>query len=71
MISMSPFTSDRERRLWFWALAVLVTIYSTLGPAQMLAETLRERNLLWVTGAIVVLIVAAAVAWRWIRRRPS
>jgi hypothetical protein len=41
---MSWFTSDRERRLWFWALAVVVAIYSTLGLAGTLAEALRERN---------------------------
>ncbi len=28
---MSLFTSDRERHLWLWALAVMVAIYSTPG----------------------------------------
>ena len=27
-----PYTSNRTRRLWFWALAVMVAIYSTLRP---------------------------------------
>ena len=42
----SLFTSDRERRLWCWALAVVVAIYSTLGLAGTLAEVLRENNLM-------------------------
>ena len=29
--SKSLFTSNRERRLWFWALAVVVAIWSTLA----------------------------------------
>ena len=29
----TPFPSNREPRLWFWVLAVLVAIYSTLEPA--------------------------------------
>ena len=35
---MDLFTSDRERRLWLWTLAVLVAIYSTLGLARALVE---------------------------------
>jgi hypothetical protein len=41
---MSLFTSDRERRLWFWTAIVMVAIYSSLGPSQMLAEELRGRR---------------------------
>ena len=43
--SMSLFTSNRERRLWLWTLAVVAAIYSTLGLASMLAEVLRERGM--------------------------
>ena len=57
-----PFTSDRERRLWLWALAVVVAIYSTLGPAETLAGALRERNLLRTSFALVLLLVPAALA---------
>ncbi|MDH3680432.1 MAG: VanZ family protein [Acidimicrobiia bacterium] len=57
------FTSDRERRLWLWTLAVVVAIYSTLGLARTVAGELRNRELLdtvfvWCT----VLILAATVA---------
>ena len=43
---MTLFTSKRERRLWLWTLAVLVAIFSTLGLAGTLAETLRNRGML-------------------------
>ncbi len=39
---MSLFASDRERRLWLWALAVVVGIYSTLGLAGTLAVGLPD-----------------------------
>jgi len=42
----SLFSSDRERRLWLWTLAVLLAIYSTLGLAGELAGVLRDRGLL-------------------------
>ena len=42
--AMSLFTSDRERRLWLWTLAVVVAIYSTLGLAGTLAGALREQG---------------------------
>ena len=68
---MSLFTSERERRLWLWVLVVVVAIYSTLGPAQMLVAILRERNLLQVSFALVLLFVGAAIVWRWVKRRPG
>lgn len=37
--------NKRERRLWLWTLAIVVAIYSTLGLASTLAETLRERGM--------------------------
>lgn len=67
----SVFTSDRERRLWLWTLAVVVAIYSTLGPAPTLADALRERNLLRVSFAVVVIVVVGTVVWRWLKTRPD
>jgi hypothetical protein len=55
--SMYFFTGDRERRLWLWVLAVVVAIYSTLGPAQTLVGALRERNLLRVSFALGLFLV--------------
>jgi hypothetical protein len=67
---MSLFTSDRERSLWFWALAAVVAIYSTLGLAGMLAEALRERNLLDSSFGVAFLLVVAAIAGSGLKRRP-
>jgi len=68
---MIPFTLNRERRLWFSVLAVLVAIYATMGPGQMLAEALRERNLLRISFAIVLLMLGAIITVRWIKKRPG
>jgi hypothetical protein len=68
---MPLFTSDRERRLWLWTLAAVVAIYSTLGPAGTLVDALRERNLLRVSLAVVLLGVVGAVGWQWARKRPG
>jgi len=68
---MSLFTSNRERRLWFWALAVVVAIWSTLGLAGTLAKTLRERNLLDASFVLGFLLVMAAIAASALKRRPG
>ena len=68
---MFHFTSDRERRLWFWALAVLVAIYSTLGLAGTLAEVLRERNLLDASFVLAFLLVVTAIVGSALKRRPG
>ena len=67
--SMSLFASDRERRLW--ALVIVVAIYSTLGPAGTLVALLRERNMLRVSVALVLLLVVGIIARQWVKRRPS
>ena len=69
--SRSVFTSARERRLWLWTLAVLVAIYATLGPVRELADFLRERNLLRLTSAAVLITLAAIIATQWLRTRPG
>ncbi len=68
---MSLFTSARERALWLWALVTVAIIYSTLGVARVGVEFLRERNLLRVGVAVILLVAAAAVAARLARRRPG
>jgi hypothetical protein len=66
---MSIFTSQRERRLWIWALAVIVAIYTTLGFAGTLAAYLRARNLLNNSFFIAFLVLVAVIAGSgWIRR---
>ena len=63
------FSSRRERRLWGWTLAVVATIYSTLGLAATLAGFLRNRGLLddlFVLGLILIgaAILAQGLTWR-------
>ncbi|MBT3268517.1 VanZ family protein [Candidatus Poribacteria bacterium] len=62
---------NRERRLWLWAVAVVLVIYSTLGLAQTLAGALRERNLLRVSFAVGVLLVGTIVVLQCVRKRPG
>jgi hypothetical protein len=68
---MPTFTSDRERRLWFWAAAVVLAIYATLGLAGTLAGLLRDRNLLDASFGLGLLVVMAAIVGSGIRRRPG
>lgn len=68
---MRLFTSDRERRLWLWTLAVVVAIYSTLGLAGTLAATLRQEGLLGATFFLAFLLVLAAIVGSGLKRRPG
>lgn len=65
------FTSTRERRLWFCALAVVVAIYSTLGLAGSLAEVLRERDLLPAAVLFFMVLTVAAIVGSGLKRRPG
>lgn len=65
------FTSRRERRLWLWALAVVVAIYSTLGLAGSLAEELRQHNLLPAAVLVLMLATVAAIVGSGLKRRPG
>ena len=72
MTTATPFfTSVRERRLWLWALAVVVAIYSTLGLAGSLAEVLRERDLLPAAVFSLMILTVAAIVGSGLRRRPG
>ena len=71
---MNIFSSYRERRLWLWVLAVMVAIYATLGLAQTLAETLRERGLLDVSIGLFLLcmfLVGATILTQGLKVRPG
>jgi hypothetical protein len=68
---MVRFTSVRERRLWFWALAVVLAIYSTVGLAGTLAGILRDRNLLDASFVVAFFIAVAAVIGSALRTRPG
>lgn len=63
-------TSDRERRLWLWALAVVVAVYSTIGLAGTLVSVLGESGLLEPAFALGFLLVIAAIVGSALKRRP-
>ena len=61
---MPDFSSSRERRLWVWALVVVVAIYSTADLARPLADALRESGLLELTSDLFdigMLLVGAMI----------
>ena len=71
---MTLFSSKRERRLWLWVLVVMAAIYATLGLAQTLAETLRERGLLDISIGLFLLsmfLVGATVLTQGLKVRPG
>ena len=65
------FTSGLERRLWLWALATVIAIYSTLGLARDLAGFLRDRDLLDTTFFVVFSVVGLAIAVQAFTRKAS
>ena len=71
---MTLFSSRRERRLWLWVLVVMAAIYATLGLAQTLAETLRERGLLDISIGLFLLcmfLVGVTILTQGLRVRPG
>jgi hypothetical protein len=68
---MSLFTSDRERRLWVWTLAVVVAIYSTLGLAATLVGALQNRGLIDAVFVLGFFLVLATIVTQGLKTRPS
>ncbi len=68
---VSLFSTDRERRLWAWTLAVVVAIYSTLGLAGTLAAALRNRGLFDAAFGCGLLLIGAAIATIALKTRPG
>ena len=71
VISSSLFTSDRERRLWAWTLAVVAAIYSTLGLARTLNAALGELGLGVGLFMFCCLLVLATAVTQGLRVRPG
>ncbi|MYA34295.1 MAG: VanZ family protein [Gemmatimonadales bacterium] len=66
------FSSRRERRLWTWALAVVVAIYATADLARTLADALRESGLLELTPtmfSVGMLLIGIAILVQGLRER--
>lgn len=70
-VTVSPFTSERERRLWLWTLVVLAAIYASLGPSQAAAAWLRAHDLLRVALGAAVAGGALVFVWWWLKTRPG
>ena len=68
---MSLFSSNRERRLWLWTLAVVVAIYSTLGLASTLAGVLRDRGMLAPVVFLCLILVGATILTQGLKTRPG
>lgn len=68
---MTLFTTDKERRLWLWTLAILVVMYSTIGSVRVAADVLRDLGLLRVSVGILTAGVVAGLVWPWIKKRPG
>ena len=68
---MTLFTSKRERRLWLWALAVMLAIYSTLSIARDLADFLQNLGILDEVFLFGMLIIGLAVAALALKTRPG
>lgn len=69
---MPDFSSNRERRLWLWALAVVVAIYATADLARTLADALRESGLLELTPTMFsagMLLIGIAILVQGLRER--
>ncbi len=69
---MPRFSSKRERRLWIWALAVVVAIYSTADLARTLADALRESGLLESVAMLFsggMLLIGAMILVQGLRER--
>ena len=67
---MSFFSSDRERRLWIWALAVVAAIYATLGVTRTLAGVLRDEGLIGAVYGLGLILIVVAVVVQGLKARP-
>lgn len=66
------FSSRRERRLWLWALAVVVAIYTMADLARTLADALRENGLLELTPTMFsagMLLIGVMILVQGLRER--
>jgi hypothetical protein len=69
MTSMSLFSSDRERRLWVWALLTVVAIYSTLGLQGKLAASLRDLDMLVNSYILFLILLIFAILGSGLKRQ--
>lgn len=68
---MPLFTSRREKRLWLWALLVLLAIFSTLFVGRPLAELFGNQDVQAVIFLLGMLLVAAAILIHALKSKPD
>ena len=68
---MRLFSSRRERRLWLWALAVVVAIFASLGLSGSLDDWLDDDNVAAVAFSLALLLVAATVMTQGLQSKPG
>lgn len=68
---MTLFTSSKEKRLWMWALAVLVAIFSTLFVGKPLAEVFSNQDVQAVIFLLGMLLVGATIIVHAVRTKSS
>ena len=68
---MALFKSSREKRLWIYALMVLVAIFSTLGSGRPLLGIMGNQNMQGLVFALAMLLVGAAILIYGLKFRPK
>ena len=68
---MSIFRTLREKRLWFYALLVLLAILSTLAFGRPLQEMLRDQNVQTVFFLIGMILTGATIITHGLKTQPS
>lgn len=68
---MSLFTSKREKRLWLWAIAVILAIYLTLPLTPLLAKQLRNLGLDASLFGIGFLLILLGIVAQGLKIKPS
>ncbi|MGI9355314.1 MAG: hypothetical protein ACR2PF_09180, partial [Rhizobiaceae bacterium] len=66
---MAFFSSRRERRYWFYTLAIVAAIYSTLGLTPVLTRILREQDLLEGSFAVGMILVIVTIVSQGLNAR--
>jgi membrane-bound ClpP family serine protease len=67
---MTWFTSERERRLWFWVVGVIVAIFSTLVWGGKLGAFLNDGDLSTILFAVGFLLVLITIVTQGLTIQP-
>ncbi len=68
---MPLFTSPDEKKYWFWALAVFITIISTLFLGQPLIELFGDQNIRAVIFLMGMFLVGGSILVHMLKTKPS